>query len=306
MEPIGEGLYQDSTIAEYRAALKRLKALQMDMEPKVHRADFAVLHDQLQGKMEFVIRLHLTEVQLSLYRIFVDIALSSVNSAEPQPVVLWSWLRLLQLLCHHPRLYYEQLLSLKAEMEGEKVPAEHKSKDNSKSTASASGDQYISDNDEATIHSVPESQPIVGRILEETESYLAESSINIKDISLSHKMAALMYICHLSPKVGNKVLIISYRLPTLDYVAKQLKVLGEKFVRIDGKVPPQQRQALTKAFNEGTINICLISAKAGGVGLNLFGANRVVILDQWFNPMVEQQAIGRAYRIGQIRKVFVL
>ena len=56
---------------------------------------------------------------------------------------------------------------------------------------------------------------------------------------------------------------------------------------------------------EVDLDTCLISVIAGGVGLNLFGANRVVILDQWFNPMVEQQAIGRAYRIGQRKKVFV-
>ena len=62
---------------------------------------------------------------------------------------------------------------------------------------------------------------------------------------------------------------------------------------------------MTKVFNEGNTNVCLVSTRAGGQGLNLFGANRVVILDDHFNPMWEQQAIGRAYRIGQQKPVYV-
>lgn len=66
-----------------------------------------------------------------------------------------------------------------------------------------------------------------------------------------------------------------------------------------------KRQSLTKDFNKGTKELCLISTAAGGLGLNLFGANRVVIFDFKFNPIHEEQAIGRAYRIGQKKNMFV-
>ena len=77
-EPIKDGLYEDSTTKEYRQALKKLKALQDEMEPKVHRMDFSVLHGSLHGKTEFMIQLSFTDIQNKLYQIFVDAILGAV------------------------------------------------------------------------------------------------------------------------------------------------------------------------------------------------------------------------------------
>ena len=62
---------------------------------------------------------------------------------------------------------------------------------------------------------------------------------------------------------------------------------------------------MTMAFNGGEKDAFLISLKAGGVGLNLTGADTVILVDLWWNPAVEAQAIGRAHSIGQERKVEV-
>ena len=59
-----------------------------------------------------------------------------------------------------------------------------------------------------------------------------------------------------------------------------------------------------QAFNEGDTPVFLISLKAGGTGLNLTGADHVILFDPWWNPAVEEQAIDRAHRIGQTRHVF--
>lgn len=67
----------------------------------------------------------------------------------------------------------------------------------------------------------------------------------------------------------------------------------------------QQRQEDLVSFNRGTYDIYLVSTKAGGVGLNLQCANRVIILDNDHSPVWEQQAIGRSYRMGQQKEVFV-
>ena len=62
---------------------------------------------------------------------------------------------------------------------------------------------------------------------------------------------------------------------------------------------------MVEAFQTGEKRVFLISLKAGGLGLNLTGANYVIHLDPWWNPSIEQQATDRAYRIGQKQKVTV-
>ncbi|HGI6466395.1 TPA: helicase-related protein, partial [Listeria monocytogenes] len=69
--------------------------------------------------------------------------------------------------------------------------------------------------------------------------------------------------------------------------------------------PSKTRLDMVNAFNEGENDIFLISLKAGGTGLNLVGADTVILYDLWWNPAVEEQATGRAHRIGQKRVVQV-
>lgn len=81
---------------------------------------------------------------------------------------------------------------------------------------------------------------------------------------------------------------------------------NRSYCRLDGRTPVAARQEATQEFNESDKHqIYLISTRAGGLGLNIFGANRVVIFDFAFTPVWEQQAIGRAYRLGQKKCVFV-
>src|SRR2546429_360018 len=84
-------------------------------------------------------------------------------------------------------------------------------------------------------------------------------------------------------------------------------IYGSHQCRIDRETNMSKRQEATKVFNkeESAYNVFLISMKAGGLGLNLQGANRVVIYDFGFNPTWEDQAIGRAYRLGQKKPVYV-
>ena len=76
-----------------------------------------------------------------------------------------------------------------------------------------------------------------------------------------------------------------------------------KYEYLDGKT--RDRQACVERFqNDPECRLFLISLKAGGVGLNLTAADYVFILDPWWNPAVEAQAVDRAHRIGQARQVF--
>ena len=104
---------------------------------------------------------------------------------------------------------------------------------------------------------------------------------------------------------GHRVLIFSQFRGMLDRIEQELPDLGLTSFKITGSTPSQERQEMTKSFNQGERDVFLISLKAGGVGLNLTGADTVILVDLWWNPAVESQAIGRAHRMGQEQAVEV-
>ena len=104
---------------------------------------------------------------------------------------------------------------------------------------------------------------------------------------------------------GHRVLIFSQFKGMLEKIEQELPDLGMTSFKITGSTPAKERQDMTKAFNQGERDAFLISLKAGGVGLNLTGADTVILVDLWWNPAVEAQAIGRAHRMGQEETVEV-
>lgn len=105
-------------------------------------------------------------------------------------------------------------------------------------------------------------------------------------------------------KEGNKVLIFSQFVKHLQLFRDHFDKEKIRYAYLDGST--SDRNAAVKAFKENEdIQVFLISIKAGGVGLNLTEADYVFILDPWWNPAVEQQAIDRSHRIGQVKNVFI-
>ncbi|MES2061589.1 MAG: DEAD/DEAH box helicase [Bacteroidota bacterium] len=103
---------------------------------------------------------------------------------------------------------------------------------------------------------------------------------------------------------GHKVLIFSQFVKQLTIYRNHFDKEGIAYVYLDGST--QNRGDVVKQFQEDTsTRVFLISIKAGGVGLNLTEADYVFILDPWWNPAVEQQAIDRTHRIGQTKNVFI-
>jgi superfamily II DNA or RNA helicase len=102
---------------------------------------------------------------------------------------------------------------------------------------------------------------------------------------------------------GHKVLIFSQFTSLLALLRRELDQLGKVYEYLDGQT--MNREGRVDHFqNDPAVKFFLISLKAGGVGLNLTAADYVFILDPWWNPAVEAQAIDRAHRIGQDKKVF--
>lgn len=104
---------------------------------------------------------------------------------------------------------------------------------------------------------------------------------------------------------GNKVLIFSQFTSFLDMVNQALEQKGVAYYYLNGSTPIAKRNEMVQAFQKGGKPVFVVSLKAGGLGLNLTGANYVIHLDPWWNPAIEQQATDRAYRIGQKQNVTV-
>ena len=120
-----------------------------------------------------------------------------------------------------------------------------------------------------------------------------------------HQSAKLDMLTSLLPDMveeGRRVLLFSQFTSMLDLIEPELNDLKIPFVRLTGDT--QDRATPVKQFQNGDVPLFLISLKAGGVGLNLTTADTVIHYDPWWNPAVEDQATGRAHRIGQLNPVF--
>lgn len=122
----------------------------------------------------------------------------------------------------------------------------------------------------------------------------------------SGKTEMLMDILSTALPEGRRVLVFSQFTSMLHLIGKRLEEEGIGYLYLDGDTPPEERQNLSDRFNGGEGNVFLVSLKAGGTGLNLTGADTVIHYDPWWNPAAEDQATGRAHRIGQTRTVQVI
>ncbi|KAI4317988.1 hypothetical protein L6164_025804 [Bauhinia variegata] len=105
---------------------------------------------------------------------------------------------------------------------------------------------------------------------------------------------------------GEKSIVFSQWSSFFDLLEIPLKKEKIGYLRFDGKLSQKQRERVLKEFSETTEKrVLLMSLKAGGVGLNLTAASNVFLMDPWWNPAVEEQAIMRIHRIGQKRTVRV-
>ena len=127
------------------------------------------------------------------------------------------------------------------------------------------------------------------------DNVITSESVKIKEISK-----------HITSKTANhKVLVFSQFVGMLTLIREELNRIGVDYEYLDGKSSRKQREDSVNNFqNNSELRVFLISLKAGGTGLNLTAADYVYIMDPWWNPAVENQAIDRCYRIGQDKKVF--
>lgn len=122
----------------------------------------------------------------------------------------------------------------------------------------------------------------------------------------SGKLEELLDLIHQSIEQGKRLLVFSQFTSMHDLIRKELAAVEIDYFYLHGQTPARERLAMAERFNQGEKQVFLISLRAGGTGLNLTGADTVILYDLWWNPAVEDQAAGRAHRFGQDKVVQVI
>lgn len=122
----------------------------------------------------------------------------------------------------------------------------------------------------------------------------------------SGKLKQLMDTVKTALENGKRMLIFSQFTSMHEIIMKELAKENIDYFYLSGKTSSEDRLKMSERFNQGEKGVFLISLKAGGTGLNLTGADTVILYDLWWNPAVEDQATGRAHRFGQKNIVQVI
>lgn len=125
--------------------------------------------------------------------------------------------------------------------------------------------------------------------------------------NFSGKLRVLMDLLSEIKMKNEKVVVVSYSTQTLDMLTTLCSKLDYKQIRLDGSTKSSERMKIVEQFNdpESETFVFLLSAKSGGVGLNLIGASRLIIFDMDWNPANDLQAAARIFREGQKKNVFI-
>ncbi len=130
--------------------------------------------------------------------------------------------------------------------------------------------------------------------------------LNDEEVTVSDSVKIRELVRHINDKTANhKILVFSQFVKMLGLIKTELDKYGIDYEYLDGQSTQKQRQQSVNRFQENPdLRVFLISLKAGGTGINLTAADYVYVVDPWWNPAVENQAIDRCYRIGQDKNVF--
>lgn len=141
-------------------------------------------------------------------------------------------------------------------------------------------------------------------VLSKNFSNARRVSWNVQDINDSSKAKRMLEIIEEAEEDGRKIIVFSF---FLDTISKVKALLGDKCLdAINGSVPPQRRQEIIDEFNSAPSGTVLAAQiQSGGTGLNIQAASVVILCEPQFKPSIENQAISRAYRMGQTRNVLV-
>ncbi|XP_053667071.1 uncharacterized protein LOC128716176 [Anopheles marshallii] len=318
--PIKNGQCKDSDQQAIKIMKQRSYVLHNKLSKFVQRKEAGVLKEFLPAKYEYVLFVPLTPVQEKLYEVFLQMNeyTSSDITGEPgrtKKFKLIADYTSLRKIWTHPKVL---------EKAWELANLEKNRKDAMRKTATPDTDDEAPDD----INDIASGQLSVTN--DWWRRYL--QTADLESLFPSNKLWIMFEILKQSNERGEKVLIFTAFVSVLNMVEHFMAKIhnqsenqqqsdeygysafkgpwrrGKDYYRLDGKTPKTERHDMITSFNDplNTITKCfLISAKAGGQGINLTGANRVIILDTSWNPSNDQQNIFRIFRLGQKRQCYV-
>ena len=351
VNPITNGQSSDSTERDVRIMKKRSFILNDLLKGCMQRLDYNVLVPFLQPKHEYVLCICLTEFQKKLYKHYLENYAKAGQIGSDGKLEggkkggLFYDVQNLSRVWNHPYI----LLRAKersdiAKMmqddieEDEKFINDSDGESDAKSTSEASGSGSESEVEEVKRRRVTRGVPkgdnekLMHGLDEAKADYLASErgwwgqfmndphdEEELLNIELGSKMVLLMDILKECYLIGDKVLVFSQSLLSLDLIETFLQhantdltfgswLHGKDYYRMDGSTAPDIRKRWCSYFNNKKNNdmrLFLISTKAGGLGINLVAANRVIIFDASWNPAHDVQSIFRVYRFGQEKPVYI-
>ncbi|KAG0069297.1 DNA-dependent ATPase protein rad54 [Linnemannia elongata] len=263
--PILRGRDSEATDKEQEISNQKLTELSGVVSKFIIRRTNDILSKYLPTKYEHVVFCQLSPFQLSLYKHFIN-SKSIQRLLRGQGSQPLKAIGLLKKLCNHP-----DLLDLPDDLEGcdSLLPPDYQTK-NSKKPLSRGG-------------------------------ILVQPEFSGKMLVLARMLAKI------KKDTNDKIVLISNYTQTLDIFEKLCRQNQYGVLRLDGTMTINKRQKLVDRFNnpDGNEFVFLLSSKAGGCGLNLIGANRLVLFDPDWNPASDQQALARVWRDGQKKDCFV-
>ncbi|KAM9799888.1 helicase ARIP4 [Syngnathus typhle] len=316
--PILNGQCMDSTPQDVRLMRYRSHVLHSLLEGFVQRRGHDVLQDQLPIKMEHVILVRLSPVQKALYTEFMTRFREAGNNG-------WLGLNPLKAFCvcckiwNHPDVLYEA------------VQKENQANEQDLDLDDIAGGPKgkVSESGNSKASNVPPllnpSQDRSNQVITYEWAKEIMSNYQIGLLENSAKMVLLFHLIDESVRRGDKILVFSQSLSTLtvieDFLSKRPIpsqdaaesqnpnwVRNVNYYRLDGSTSSSERERLINLFNdpENTKSfLFLLSTRAGCLGVNLIGANRVVVFDASWNPCHDAQAVCRVYRYGQKKPCYI-
>jgi len=309
--PIQNGQCSDSTPKDVRLMKHRAHVLHQQLKGFVQRRGHVVLKDTLPVKTEHVVFVRMTNIQRRLYRRFMEELLYNRCVSNP--------LKAFAVCCkiwNHPDVLHHYLLK----KEGEDLDLDQEEQLSPTPTGSSGRPEVASP--------APPSDQLTSESSggghfakkEEINYEWAQGMFNDYspgEVDNSNKLVIFLGILEESLLCDDRILLFSQSLFTLNLIEEFLKqkkitneqapwVNGETYYRLDGSTSSLERERLINSFNSDTkVKLFLVSTRAGSLGVNLVGANRVVIFDASWNPCHDTQAVCRVYRYGQKKETHV-
>ena len=288
--PISRGIYSNATRQASSLGYQCSLMLQDSVSPFILRRLKKDVKKELPPKTEQVLSCLLSPLQEKKYLEYLQS--EQVQSSLLGRVMPFKAIIRLRQICNHP-VFYQSLARMGAAREREPQPTRLRH---------VEGMFYQ-----------PEYEKKARKEEEEEEEAIDYDAVDWREWAhafeltrRSSKMLVMNEVLHLWAKEGHKVLVYTQTVSMLNIIERYAKEQGFSFCRMDGSTPIVKRQALVDLFNgRADVFLFLLTTRVGGLGINLVGADRVILFDPDWNPSVDIQARERCWRIGQRRPVTV-